>query len=216
MVEKYLNLNLDDENSQRIAEILANKTAKKILGLIAESDNDKELSETDISNKLGMPLNTVDYNIKKLLSAGLIEKSKNFFWSVKGKKIPTFRLANKKIIISTKSSYKGIVGSALIFGALGFAANVFKNILNTSKSVYGASSIESFNLLNNQVMSKARDNVVGIVEETVPEASNLIVSNNTFTFSSLFHNVFVWIIAGALIGIIGYLIYKKLKGGNKL
>ncbi len=101
MAEKYLVLSIGDEKSKHIAEILGNKTAKKIIEILSE----KELSVTDLSKKLNLPINTIDYNVKKLLKAGLIEKTKNYFWSVKGKKIPTYKVSNKKILISPKKSF---------------------------------------------------------------------------------------------------------------
>ncbi|MBI2631720.1 beta-propeller domain-containing protein [Candidatus Pacearchaeota archaeon] len=121
--EKYLNVDLNDPRSAAIAEVMTNKTCKKILDLIAE----KEMSESDISSLLNIPLNTVGYNIKKLLDAGLIEKCKNFFWSVKGKKIPTYKLSNKKIIISPRrlvsaaplALFVAVLGAILIIALLG-------------------------------------------------------------------------------------------------
>lgn len=101
MTEKYILVSLEDEKVQKIAEILGNKTSKKILDFLAEKD---EASETDISRELGIPINTVEYNINKLLNAGLVEKAKNYFWSIKGKKIDMYKLAKKHIVISHKSS----------------------------------------------------------------------------------------------------------------
>lgn len=98
MSDKYLNIDLNDPRASAIADVMGNKTAKRILDLIAE----KEVSESDIAAQLKLPLNTVGYNIDKLLKAELIEKSKTFFWSVKGKKIPTYTLSNKKILISPR------------------------------------------------------------------------------------------------------------------
>src|SRR3989338_4499204 len=98
MNDKYINFDIDDPRALAIAEAMANKTSKKILSLLSE----KEMSESDLASALELPLNTVGYNIDKLLNAGLIEKTKNFFWSVKGKKIPTYKISNKKILISPK------------------------------------------------------------------------------------------------------------------
>ena len=216
MTEKYLNINLEDENSIKIAEVLANKTCKKILALIAEQEG---LSENDISLKLKIPLNTVDYNVKKLLSSGLIIESKSFFWSVKGKKIKTFKLANKKIIISTKPTYRKILPFVLIAGAAGFAANVFRNIFSASKNLYGSNFI---NGLNNNFAEKALNNGINAVSgapQASDAASNLIATNsNMITFSSLFNNLWIWVIGGVLIGIAAFFIYKKIssmkvKGG---
>jgi DNA-binding transcriptional ArsR family regulator len=97
MEETYINISLGDEKAKDIAEILSNKSCKKILELLTE----KELTETEIAEKLNLPLNTVDYNVKKILKSGLIE-STSHWWSVKGKKMPSYKISNKKIIISPK------------------------------------------------------------------------------------------------------------------
>ncbi|MCA9485686.1 MAG: helix-turn-helix transcriptional regulator, partial [Nanoarchaeota archaeon] len=92
-----INIDLNDPRAGKIADVLNSKTAKKILDLIADRG---EMSGSDISNELDMPLNTVTYNLKKLVDAGLVGKSKKFFWSSKGKKMELYKVLNKQIIIS--------------------------------------------------------------------------------------------------------------------
>ena len=101
MEEKYVLVSLEDEKAEKLANILGNKTCKKILNLLTE----KEKSESEIAKELGMPLNTVDYNIKKLIKAGLIEEKKHL-WSSKGKRISFYKVSNKYIIISPKKTYQ--------------------------------------------------------------------------------------------------------------
>jgi len=98
--DKFILMGLDDERSKQVAEILGNKTCKKIIDYLSEV---KEASEQDISKALNIPLNTAEYNLNKLIKSGLVEKTKNFFWSVKGRKIGMFKLAKKHIIISPSS-----------------------------------------------------------------------------------------------------------------
>ncbi|VVB78341.1 Beta propeller domain protein [uncultured archaeon] len=98
--DKFILMDMDDERSKKIAEVLGNKTCKKIIDYLSEV---KEASEKDIATALSIPINTVEYNLKKLIESGLVEKTKNFFWSVKGRKIDMFKLAKKHIIISPKS-----------------------------------------------------------------------------------------------------------------
>src|SRR3989344_7728375 len=100
MSDKFIMMGLDDERSKKMAEVMGNPTCKKILDYLADTN---EASQKDISDALNIPMNTLDYNIKKLLDVGLIEKTKNFFWSAKGKKIPMYKLARKHIVISPKS-----------------------------------------------------------------------------------------------------------------
>lgn len=97
--EKFVLVSLEDERTGELAIALSNKTCKMILDLLAE----KELSETEISKSLSIPLNTAEYNIKKLVKAGLIEEKKHFF-SVKGKRIPVYKISNKHIVISPKKT----------------------------------------------------------------------------------------------------------------
>ncbi len=96
MDDKFIMMGLNDD-TRNIAEVLKNPTCKKILDFLGDV---KEASEKDIAGGLGMAINTVEYNLNKLIKAGLVEKTKNFFWSVKGKKIPMYKLARKHIIIS--------------------------------------------------------------------------------------------------------------------
>lgn len=99
MVEKNISLALDDERTGKVAEVLSNKSCKKLLSYLTEN----EASETELAEDLDMPANTVNYNIKKLKDAGLVEE-KDHFWSKKNKRVPVYGVANKKIIISPKKS----------------------------------------------------------------------------------------------------------------
>jgi len=118
MSKKYIMVSMDDERTGKIAEVLGNKTCKKIIDLLS----DRESSEKEIADKLKIPMNTAEYNLKKLLYSGLIEKTKKFFWSAKGKKIVMYKLSNKSIVISPKgkisSGIKTILPVAIVSGVL--------------------------------------------------------------------------------------------------
>ncbi len=116
-------ISFEDPKIKKLSEVLGNNTCKRILDFLAE----KEASKTEISKILKIPLNTVEYNVNKLTESGLIEKSKNYFWSTKGKRIAIYRISNKSIVISPKNQNKiknilaliGLSGlSALIIGLL--------------------------------------------------------------------------------------------------
>jgi len=133
MTKSSISIDLGDPRTGLVAEALSNKTCVKILDLLAEN----ELTATDIALRLGIPLNTVGYNLDKLIVSGLVEKSSNFFWSVKGKKTPTYRVANRKIVISPKRIIRGIVPLLLVAGviallAIGFMFDDSTNVQNGS------------------------------------------------------------------------------------
>ncbi len=105
MDDKFIMMGIDDERSKKVAEILGNKTCKKIIEYLADT---KEASEKDISDAFGIPINTAEYNLKKLIDSGLVEKTKNFFWSSRGKKIPMYKISRKHIVISPRSTKPNI------------------------------------------------------------------------------------------------------------
>jgi inhibitor of cysteine peptidase len=107
---KFIMLGLGDENSKEVAEILGNKTCKAIIDYLGDV---KEVSEKDLSKALGIPLNTTEYNLKKLVKVGLVVKSKNFFWSTRGKKIVMYKLAKKHIIIGSKKPNINVLRSLI-------------------------------------------------------------------------------------------------------
>ena len=99
-----------------------------------------------------MKINTVDYNVKKLVRAGLIEKSSHW-WSVKGRKMITYKVSDRKIIISPKKFTGKIFTWA--FGLTGFTALIFRWLANnqwtnvarheifTEDAVFGAPKMEA-------------------------------------------------------------------------
>lgn len=106
---KFLLISMDDDRAKKLADVLGNKTCKKIIDFLAE----KDASEKEIATALKIPINTVEYNLKKLMHAEIIEKAKNFFWSQKGKKIDVYKLSNKSIIISPKNKVSSKIKSIL-------------------------------------------------------------------------------------------------------
>lgn len=152
MSDKYLNMDIDDPRASAIAEVMSNKTSKKILSLIAE----KEVTGSDIANELNLPLNTVGYNLDKLLKAGLIETSKNFFWSSKGKKMPTYKLSNKKILISPKKMipsgvlavFGTIIGILLLFVIISSIQNHNGSLAQNQTNLNVPSNVKNFNSMD--------------------------------------------------------------------
>jgi len=194
MTEKYISINMDDERINQIAEILSNKTCKKILDYLAE----KEASEGDISRDLKLAISTVEYNLNKLIDAGLVQASKNYFWSVKGKKIKTYGLANKKIIISTKRSFGGMIASVIAGGLILGAIKLFMNYNYIKNLSNGA--------------SQAMDRTAGSLAFSSELAPTTLKSFESLNY---FQDIFIWIIAGLVIGGFLFFLYKKLKGGKK-
>jgi len=100
--DKFIMMSMEDSKTKSLADVLGSKTCKKIIDYLVDHD---EASQKDLSDALNIPMNTMDYNMKKLLASGLVQKRKNFFWSKKGKKIAMYELSNKSIVISPKRGF---------------------------------------------------------------------------------------------------------------
>lgn len=121
--DKVLVLPLN-EDSKKVTQALTNEKALKMLEMLA----DKPMSATTLSEKMGLPLTTIKYNLDSLIEADLI-KVKETKWSQKGREIKIYEPVQKLIVVvpGTKnvdrSSVMGMLKKylALFMGAV-FAA----------------------------------------------------------------------------------------------
>ena len=91
-------ISLKDEEAQKLTGVLSSLTCRKILNYLADK---RDATETEISEKLSIPLSTVHYNIKQLLKTKLI-RADEYHYSKRGKEINHYSIANKYIIIAPK------------------------------------------------------------------------------------------------------------------
>lgn len=184
----FMLVSLEDSKSKSISEVLGSKTCKKIISYLSER---KEASQKDLSNALTIPMNTLDYNIKKLVDSGFIQKRKNFFWSKKGKKIVMYELSNKSIVISPKKSpsqkIKSILPAFILTAAGTFAIWTYEKIkyasMNTSN--YAADAAEGIALKGGAEM-----NVITATAQT------------NYLFANQPTPVWAWFLAGSLLMIV--------------
>lgn len=195
MVENTdISISIDDHRIKDIAEAVTNKTCKKILNYLTK--NEKTISE--ISVELNIPINTVEYNIKKLLNSGLIEK-KSFWWSVKGKKMPTYTVSNKRIIISPKR-YTNNLKYLIALGITGVISLVIKKITEPVKIIYER-NIPLTNELSNGLMKITRDSFL----ENVPQQTDQIINTITYFPKLCFGE---WFLFGAWFVILLFFIFS--------
>jgi DNA-binding Lrp family transcriptional regulator len=198
----FMLVSLEDSKSKAISEVLGSKTCKKIIGYLSER---KEASQQDLSNALGIPMNTLDYNIKKLLDSGFIQKRKNFFWSKKGKKIVMYELSNKSIVISPKKTssqkFKSILPALILTAAGTFAVWVYEKVRYAE--IYARENIVTPAVDSSQdILLKGAEAVS--LTGTSSDYSSLAASVPTL--------IWPWFLAGALLTIltISIINWKKL------
>lgn len=178
MSDSYFNVDLNDPRASAIAEVLSNKSCKAILALLAEQS---EITEGEIASKLSMPLNTVGYNMKKLVDAGFVEKSSGFFWSVKGKRVPKYHLANKKILIAPKKLFGAGVIASLFIGVVLLVAflyavnyqNSYSNVAEADNGLKKFASVSEYNAFIEKYKSSSRyaNEYFGVTKASADSAS---------------------------------------------
>ncbi len=200
MTSKHLLLSLDDENAKALGETIANKTSRKIVAYLSE----EEASENKIAKALGVPINTVEYNLQKLLKAGLIEKSKKFFWSEKGKKIDIYKVANKIIIISPKKSSLSRLKPFLPVFLIAAIFTIFTWLYNKT-NVFMSSSQQA----TQEAILAAKESAPALAASSAGDAANITINIGS-TFGPLeYFLIAIWAI------IVIFFIYTLVKGGRE-
>jgi len=105
--EKLLILPLNDKNSKKITQIISSDTARNIL----EAVTSEPLSSSEIAEKLGIPLSTVQYNLDKLNDAGLVKVERTKY-SEKMKHVKIYAPQRKfVVIVPEKTDRKNVIAT---------------------------------------------------------------------------------------------------------
>ncbi len=183
--EKFILVSLEDEKAKNIAEIISNSTSRKILDYLSTKD---EVSETEISKELNLPLSTVHYNLQKLKKNSLVE-TKHFSYSNKGKKIEFYRVVKKFIIIAPKYSQvnliKNLLPLFLISAVIGGLIQLFTNI---------------------------NKNTVNLMQKATVYTSELDASPSIEIYPNNYYGI--WFLLGAWFILIVYMIIQSIKKSN--
>jgi len=125
--EKLLILPLNDKNSKKISQVISSDTARNILEALASTPR----SASEIAEKLGIPLTTVQYNLEKLYDAGLVKVERTKY-SRKMKPVKIYAPQRKFVVIAPgKADKKDVIAAlkryltVIVFAVFGSAAIEF-------------------------------------------------------------------------------------------
>lgn len=196
--KNFLLLSMEDEKIKKVSNVISNDSCRKILDYLST----KESTESELAEKLSIPISTVHYNLQQLMETGLIE-STEFHYSKKGKEVSHYRLANKYIIIAPKKTFgikeklKSILPVALIVSA---AAGVIQLVSNY---------FSRKGLTQNENVMVAKSLAADRVAESAPAALSQAAPQ---TAASIFtQNIALWFLAGALFALLIYFIIGLLR-----
>lgn len=208
----FLMVSLEEGKAKKLAQVISNDTARKILDMLAEGN----ATESEISKSLKQPISTVHYNLNHLMDAKLVE-CKEFHYSPKGKEVNHYSLANKYIIIAPKAAkdtikdkLKSLIPSLLIVAGLGFAYQFFSGIIRKTGGLYDTG--EKANALAAPTTSSAPEAAATATEtalssqkaSSVPAVPDAMIQQQE-------PNYVLWLVAGAISLIVLYLIIDSIR-----
>jgi len=231
--KNFILLSMEDEKIKKISNVISNDSCRKILDYLAN----KEATESELASKLSIPISTVHYNLQQLMETGLIDADE-YHYSEKGKEVNHYRLANKYIIIAPKKTYgikeklKGILPVLLIISGAAlviqltykfFAHGGVVSILSSSKQTLvretlvttaqdaGISAKSAAIESAPQAMGASQiiQNITNATTEylTKPEVTTQVIT----TPPSVWSNIAIWFLAGALFALGVYLAIKVVR-----
>ena len=216
---KLLLIDLNEEKTKKISEIISSDTSRKILDYLA----DKDATEKELAEKLQMPISTAHYHLQKLKEAQLVVVEE-FHYSPKGREVNHYKLANKYIIIAPKkvSGIKRALNNILPVGLviLGISA-VIKFVQSFASAPVLAGSLEkaAAPTMDNAIYAaeEAAVQTLGAAPERAMDAVNLTAQKAAETVPIVANqpDIALWFLIGAFAAMLIYLIVSMIKEGLK-
>jgi DNA-binding transcriptional ArsR family regulator len=208
--EPFLLVSLEENESEKLAQVISNKTSRKILDHLSKEES---ATESDISKKLSIPISTVHYNIQALMKANLLE-AEEFHYSEKGKEVLHYSLANKLIIIAPKkTSAEGFkdklkalfpvalisVGASIVVGLTEF--------IKTSTTNAVPMFLEA-DMAMKQASARAVPEAMMFADEALGAGTPVVANQTSLFFQNLISNPGFWFLIGALFTILVFLVWQ--------
>ncbi|MBN1156201.1 winged helix-turn-helix transcriptional regulator [Candidatus Woesearchaeota archaeon] len=197
--DSYLLVNLKDEESKQLAQVISNDTSRKILDFLAKG----EATETDIAASLNLPLSTVHYNLQHLNKAKLVQVDE-YHYSKKGKEINHYKLSNKLIIIAptgidrVKDKLKTFLPITVLAGIAAGIIHLANNSLFAAKSALVSETAPR--LMKAEIVDMVQEEALGAAPTAafVPPAHPQI-------------SIALWFLFGAIFVILMFLLWEFLR-----
>ncbi|MDR0767075.1 MAG: winged helix-turn-helix domain-containing protein [Methanosarcinales archaeon] len=187
-----------NDDSKKIRQILSNDTSMKIMELLKK----ESLSASEVSEKLGIPLTTVKYNVDQMVEYDLV-RVQRIKYSEKGRQVKIYEAPEKVIVFAPETMSRISLLSMLQKYAFAFVAAAFAGFgLNY---IYQGRTNQAM-----PAMARFADDAYEIMPSPVPEAAagagalsdGSVIHNSVMAFCDWFfyimnYNAF-WFIAGAL------------------
>jgi len=205
MDKKLLVLPLDESLSKLVSRALANETSIRILNILAE----EPMPVSKISEILNIPITTAQYNVERLLDAGLV-RVKEVKWSRKGREVKIYEPQEKYIIITPKKSDRHRVltelKKLLPVISIGFGALIGWFASSGFRSAFPAPVVEEKSAIPESVSGTVTPSATpSPVPPTTPEVTAEIMKGQGMAVQDYLLLIFLAVIMVTVV----YLVWKK-------
>lgn len=206
--KSFLLVSLKESKAKKLAEVISNKTCRKILDHLAEK---KDATESQMAKDLGIPISTVHYNLKALLTAKLV-KSDEYHYSTKGKEVSHYRLANQYVIIAPegdkkliREKLKSLIPTLLITGFAAGAIKMFSGALGKAETAAEQPMLRAMEAGITE--EAAQTGLKSGADQAAPAAAQQMAEHAP-EVSSAMPEIALWFFIGAVSGVAIYLIIE--------
>lgn len=233
--ETFLLVSLNEDKAKELAQVVTNNTCRKILDYLA----DNEATESELAEKLGLPISTVHYNLQQLQKGGLVE-SEEYHYSEKGKEVNHYRLANKYIIIAPKTTYglkeklRSILPVALIAAGVALFMQFFSRLTGVSNFA-APTALKAMQAAAPMAEDAAADLAMDMAQETAVTGGRLAAEKTAeavpaaaptaaqavptaapiLAEPSIWQNIALWFFIGAVFALLLYLLINWWRNREK-
>lgn len=205
--KNFLLLSLEDAEAKKVANIVSNDSCRKILDYLS----DKEATESELAEKLSIPISTIHYNLQQLIEAKLVE-AEEFHYSPKGREVNHYKLANKYIIITPKkvTGIRQKLRSILPAGLIAIGAAGIIQLLSKYMAVQpGIAPM----MAQEAAPEMARIAAKAAVDEAAQDSMMLAapVAEPIAQTASIWQNAALWFLIGAVAALTVYTIIRILR-----
>jgi len=197
--KNFLLLSLEDAQIKKISNVISNESCRKILDYLSS----KEATESELAEKLSIPISTVHYNLQQLTDAGLVS-AEEFHYSKKGKEIMHYKLANKYIIIAPKKSFgireklKSILPVALIVAGTAGIIEILSRYLSITRQ-----ATEAAPMMAKTAAIESADSVMMAAPAAGQEAAS--------STSLLPQDIAIWFLIGAIFAFFVHIVIDYIR-----
>ena len=90
--QSFLLVSLKEDKAKELAQVISNESCRKILDYLSERQH---VTETELAQKLNVPISTVHYNLQHLMKAGIVTVDE-FHYSEKGREVQGRKIVGSK------------------------------------------------------------------------------------------------------------------------